>query len=275
MPKNTRRATVTRTITYTATIDIPGYPEETDATILTLAGGAAGNTGVLSLGELLSGSISSGGAITKGNWSITGTSTNVEPYIARPKNAALSVGTRVASFSPPTGYAAAIGLLFVVVTAGTTANTDTEPNWNLANGGTTTDGGVTYRTMQKFPSVLNFPASATPVSLGQIFRPAASSMKEYMVTTTGTTAASAPTWTSSDTYGASITSGTAVLLSITDCKTYAALTSYALGDIVKPSAASSEEYLVVIAGQSGTSSTLTATVATFAVSGTVTFKRIV
>jgi hypothetical protein len=275
MPKNTRRATVTRTITYTATIDLPGYPEETDANILTLAGGAAGNTGVLSLGELLAGSVSASGAITKVNWSITGTSTNVEPYIARPKNAALSVGTRVASFSPPTGYAAAIGLLFVVVTAGTTANTDTEPNWNLTNGGTTTDGGVTYRTMQKFPSVLTLSANNVPVSLGQIFRPTATSMKEFMVTTTGTTGASAPTWTSSDTYGASITSGSAVLLSITDCKTYAALTSYALGDIVKPSAASSEEYLVVIAGQSGTGSTLTTTVGATVASGTASFKRIV
>lgn len=274
MSKNTRRATVTRTITYTATIDAPGYPEETDANLLTLAGGAAGNTGILSLGELLSGSISANGAITKGNWAVTGTSINVESYVARPKNVALTVGTRVASFSPPTGYAAATGKIFVVVTAGTTANSDTEPNWNLTDGGTTTDGTVTFRTIPKFPTLLTF-AVSTAYQVGQIVRPAATSMKEFLVVTAGTSAASAPTWTSFDTYGGSVTSGSAIMLSITDCESYAALTSYALGDIVKPSAASSEEYLVTVAGQSDTSSTLTASVGSTVTRGTATFKRIV
>jgi hypothetical protein len=39
MPKNTRRVTVVRTVTFTTTIDTPGYPEETDANII-IANGA-------------------------------------------------------------------------------------------------------------------------------------------------------------------------------------------------------------------------------------------
>ena len=274
MSKNTRRATVTRTITYTATIDVPGYPEETDANLLVLAGGAAGNTGVLSLGELLSGSISANGAISKGNWAVIGTTTNVESYVARPKNAALTIGARVASFSPPTGYAAAAGKIFVVSVAGTTSNTDTEPNWNLTDGGTTNDGTVTFRTIPKFPTLATF-AINTAYTAGQIIRPAATSMKEFLVTTSGTSAATAPTWTSIDTYGGGVTSGGAILLSITDCEPYATLATYGLGEIVKPSAASSEEYLVTVAGQSDTNATLTASVGATVTRGTATFKRII
>lgn len=274
MPKNIRRATVTRTVTFTATIDVPGYPEETDANLLTIAGGAAGNTGLLSISELLSGSISANGAISRGNWSITGTSTNVEAYISRPVSTALAVGIRVASTNPPAGYAGAAAKMFVVTTAGTTGAGTTEPNWNLTDGGTTTDGTVVYRTIPKFPSFVNF-AINTAYTVGQIIRPSATSMREYLVTTAGTSAATAPTWTNADTPGTTLTSGTAVLTALTEIETYAAVTTYGLGDMVKPNAASAEEYLVTVGGTTNATTTLSASVGSSVTIGTVTFKRIV
>ena len=274
MPKNIRRATVTRTVTFTATIDVPGYPEETDANILTLSGGAAGNTGTLSIAELLSGSIAANGAISRGNWSVTGTSINVESYNSRPQNTALAVGARVASVSPPAGFAAAVGKMFVATVAGTTANSSTEPNWSLTDGATTTDGTVTFRTIPKFPTFVNF-AINTAYTVGQIIRPTATSMREYLVTTAGTSAASAPTWTSADTAGATLTSNTAVLTALVNVSTYAQLTTFGLGDIVKPSAASSEEYLVTVAGTTNTTASLSASVGNSVTIGTATFKRIV
>jgi len=274
MPKSIRRVSFTRTVTFTTTVDLPGHPEETDANALVLAGGAAGNSGALSIGELLSGSVSNNGTVTRANWSVTGTSANVESYISRPQNLALSVGQRVASISPAAAVAAAIGKIFVVTTAGTTANSSSEPTWNLTDGGTTTDGTVVYRTIPKFPTLVTF-AINTAYTLGQIIRPSATSMKEYLVTTAGTSAGTAPTWTSNDAVGSSITSGTAVLLAITDTKTYSTLTVYGIGDIVKPSAASSEEYIVTVAGTTDVNATLTASVGATVTRGTVTFKRIV
>ena len=274
MPKSIRRATVTRTVTFTATIDVPGYPEETDANILVLAGGAAGNTGTLSISELLSGSIAANGSITRANWSITGTSTNVESYISRPQNTALAVGTRVASITPPAGLAAAIGKMFVVTVAGTTANSATEPSWSLTDGNTTTDGTVTFRTIPKFPTFVNF-AINTAYTLGQIIRPTATSMREFLVTTAGTSAGTAPTWTNADTAGQTLTSNTAILTSLINVATYGQLTTYALGDVVKPSAASAEEYLVTVGGTTNTTATLSASVGSSVTIGTATFKRIV
>lgn len=274
MPKNTRRVTFTRTISYTTTVDVPGYPDESDANILTLSGGAAGNTGTLSLGELLAGSASANGAINRGNWSVTGTSTNVEGYISRPQNTALAVGDRIASTTPPSGYSGAIAKLFVVTVAGTTANSATEPNWNLTDGGTTTDGTVTYRTIPKFPSLLTF-AVSTAYTVGQIVRPSSGSLREYLVTTAGTSAGSAPTWTNADTAGTTLTSNTAVFTALINVKTYANLTAYALGDVVKPSAASTQEYLVTVAGSTDAASAapnLGSIDATTTI-GTVTFKR--
>jgi len=274
MPKSIRRATVTRTVTFTATIDVPGYPEETDANILTLAGGAAGNTGTLSIAELLAGSIAANGAISRANWSVTGTSTNVETYISRPASTALSLGTRVASTNPPAGYAAASGKMFVVTTAGTTGSSSTEPNWNLTDGGTTTDGTVTYTTIPKFPTFNNF-AINTAYTAGQIVRPSASSLREYLVVTSGTSAGTAPTWTNADNAGDSLTTNTAVLRALITVKAYASLTTFALGDVVKPTSSSSEEYIVTVAGTTSTATSLSTTVGSSTTIGTVTFKRIV
>lgn len=275
MPKNTRRISVTRTVTFTTTIDVPGYPEETDANMLVAMGGAAGNTGLLSLGELLSGAtLANNGSISRGNWAATGTSLNIEPYTTRPANTALVVGQRIASISPVAGNEAALGKLFVVTTAGTTGASTTEPTWTLTDGGTTADGSVTYRTIPKFPTLTTY-AQSTVYAVGTILRPAATSLKEYLVTTANTSAATTPTWTSSDATGSTIsfqTGGSAVCIS--GVTTYAFNTVYALGALVKPSAGSSEEYIVTVAGTSDVSA-LTASVGATVTRGGVTFKRII
>lgn len=275
MPKNTRRVVVNRTVTFSTTIDTPGYPEETDANILVLLGGAAGNTGTLSIAELLSGSnLSNNGVITRGNWSVSGTSLNIEPYITRPQNTALSLGQRVASIKPPSGSEAALGKLFVVTVAGTTANVATEPTWTLTNGSTTTDGTVTFRTIDKFPVLTNF-VVATVYGVGTIVRPAATSLKEFLITTATTASTTLPTWTSLDALGAAnALPGAGAVVCIAGCVTYAFQTQYGLGDVVKPSAASAEEYLVTVAGRSDTTA-LTASVSASVTRGTATFKRII
>ncbi len=276
MPKNTRRVTVTRTVTYTTTIDLPGRPEETDDTMLTLLGGAAGNTGTLAIGELLAGSnLSNNGTIDRGNWSITGTSINVEPYITRPQNTALKLGQRIASIAPAAGKEAALGKLFVVTAAGTTAYNASEPAWGLTSGGTTTDGTVTYRAIPKVPTLTTF-AAATVYAVGTILRPAAASLKEFLVTTATTASTTAPTWTDLDTLGAaSSLPGAGAVVCIAGCVTYAFQTQYALGDVVKPSDASTQEYLVTVAGRSDTSALSVGTVGNTITRGTATFKRIV
>lgn len=273
MPKNTRRVTVTRTVTFTATIDTVGRPEETDANMLTLLGGASGTTGPLSIAELLSGSIAANGAISRGSWSVTGTSANIEPYATRTPSLAMTVGQRIASLSPPSGSEAALGKLFVVTVAGTTGSGSTEPSWNLTDGNTTTDGTVTFRTIPKFPTISTF-AVNTSVSLGAIVRPVANSMREFLVTTAGTTAGTAPTWTNADTAGQTIASNTATFTSLVNVRTYAFNTVYALGDVVKPSAADTSEYLVTAAGTSDTTA-LSASVGASVTRGGATFKRIV
>lgn len=275
MPKNTRRVTVTRTATFTTTIDVPGYPEETDANMLVLMGGAAGSTGTLSIGELLSGSsLANNGTISRANWSVSGTSINVEPYITRPQNAALTLGQRVASVSPPSGSEAALGKLFFVATAGTTANTSTEPTWSTTDGGTTSDGTVTFRTLPKFPTLTTF-AAATVYPVGTILRPAATSMKEFLVTTATTASTTLPTWTNLDTLGAANSlPGAGAVICIAGAVTYAFQTQYALGAVVKPTSSSSEEYLVTTAGRSDVTA-LTASVGASVTRGTATFKRII
>lgn len=275
MPKNTRRATVTRTVTFTTTIDTPGRPEETDANLLTLLGGAAGATGTLSIAELLSGAdLANNGVITRSNWSVTGTSVNIEPYITRPQNSALTLGQRITALTPPSGSEAALGKLFVVTVAGTTANTATEPTWALTNASTTTDGTATLRTIDKFYTPTNFAAS-TVYAVGLIVRPTATSLKEFLVTTATTASTAAPTWTNLDTLGAANSlPGAGAVICIAGCRTYAFQTQYALGDVVKPSAASSEEYLVTNAGRSDTTA-LTASVSASVTRGTAVFKRIV
>jgi hypothetical protein len=275
MPKNTRRATVTRTVTFTTTIDTPGRPEETDANLLTLLGGAAGTTGTLSIAELLAGSnLANNGTIVRANWSVTGTSVNIEPYITRPQNTALSLGQRITSLAPASGNEAALGKLFVVTVAGTTANSANEPTWALTDASTTTDGTATLRTIPKFYTPTTF-ATATVYAVGTIVRPSAASLKEFLVTTATTASTAAPTWTNLDTLGAANSlPGAGAVICIAGSRAYAFQVQFALGDVVKPSAASSEEYLVTTAGRSDTTA-LTATVGASVTRGTAVFKRIV
>ena len=280
MPKNTRRITVTRTVTYKATIDLPGHPNKTDAEVLTLLGGSSGNTGTLAIGELLAGSeLTNNGTITKAAWSATGTSTNIEPYGTRAKNTALPLGARVVSTKPPAGKEAALGKVFVVTAiaaatnGGKTANSDAEPSWTVTDGDATTDGGVTYRTVPKFAAPVTYAAS-TAYDKGTVLRPSANSAKEYLVTTANTAAASTPVWVNADTPGATVafqTGGSAVC--IAGCKTYAFLTSFALGDIVKPNSTSTQEYLVTVPGKTNANvleNTEAATPVAVAVGGSVT-----
>ena len=279
MPKHVRRVTVTRTVTFTATIDTAGRPEETDANILIANGGAAGATGVLAIAELLAGSLANAGIISRGNWTATGTSVNVEPYVVRPQNTALALGQRIVSVSPPSGYEAARGKLFVVSGPGSTANVATEPNWSLSDGGTTTDGTVTFRTIPKFYTPTTA-VSTTTYPVGTILRPSAGSLKEFLVTAQSG-AFTTPTWSQAaggnDTLGTSFAAGSATLLCISGIKTYASLSSYQLGDLVKPSTTSSEEYLVTQGGATDTSAgtSLTASVGSTVTIGSVVFKRMV
>lgn len=346
MPKHVRRVTVTRTVTFTTTIDTAGRPEETDANILLVNGGAAGTTGVLAIAELLAGSIANLGVVSRGNWvapayvvtgSISGTtltvsavtsgaltlgapvqgagvaagtvivafgtgtggtgtytvntsqtvsstaltaaSSNVEPYVVRPQNTLLTLGQRIVSVTPPTGFAAAVGKLFVVSSAGTTANVATEPNWNLSDGLTTADGGATLRTIPKFYTPTTA-VTATTYPVGTILRPSATSLKEFLVTAQSG-AFTTPTWSQAaggnDTLGTSFAAGAATLFCISGIKVYASLTSYQLGDNVKPDATSAQEYLVTTGGQTDTQAgtALTASVGASVTIGGVIFKRIV
>lgn len=284
MPKHVRRVTLTRTVTYTTTIDTAGRPEETDANIIIANGGSAGATGVLSIAELLAGSIANNGPnIVRSVWSPTGTSINVEPYIVRPQNTVMTLGQRVASITPQAGNGAAIGKLFVVTAVTSdfkTANSAVEPVWALTDGSTTTDLNVTFRTIPKFYTPTTFVA-ATVYPVGSILRPSANSQKEFLVTTVTSAASTAPTWSAAaggyDTIGiASAVPGAGAVICISGCLTFAVLTSYQLGDLVKPSAASAEEYVVTIAGATSTvamGAAACAVNATVAFGG-VTFKRL-
>jgi hypothetical protein len=78
-----------------------------------------------------------------------------------------------------------------------------------------------------------------------------------------------------DTVGTQFTDG-AVFVCIAGVRTFANLTAYGLGDVVKPSAGSAQEYLVTVTGASDASTALSiATVGNSQTIGTVTFKRMV
>lgn len=274
MPKSTRRITVTRTVTYTATIDVPGYPEADSATVITALGGAAGTSGTLSLGDLLAGSAANNGTVAKGNWSASGSLTNIEVYATRVPDYVMQLGQRVASVSPPSGYEAARSRLFVVTARSgdfKTGPSSTEPNWNTTVGGTTADDAITFMAVDKFGTISNY--AATALTAGTIVKPSTNSLKEFLVTA-NTTFSGTPTWTDFDSLGQ--TGGTSnALMCVSGCKTYGTLSLFNLGDIVKPSAASSDEYIVTTAGKTDTTASLSASVGSSVTIGTVVFKRIV
>lgn len=277
MPKHVRRAAFTKTVTFTFTADLAGNPEITDATMLTAIGGASGTSGLTSIGELLARSAASNGSYNAGTWSyVSSTIQNVEAYTVRPNAGALTIGQRVVSVNPVTGNEAALGKVFFVSVAGTTAATSTEPTWNLNDGsGTTTDGSVTYRTLPRFYTPTTFVA-ATVYSVGTVLRPSANSLKEFLVTTATSASTTTPTWVNIDTVDGSIQSlpGAGAVMCVSGVKTYAFNTAYQIGDVVEPSTGSSDEYICTTGGVSDTTA-LSATVGNSVTRGTAVFKRIV
>jgi hypothetical protein len=205
MAKTSRRVTFTRTSTHTFTSDFPGRVGATDADVLSSNGGATATFGTMSIGELLAGAEANNGVISRGSWSVTGTSTDVEPFITRPNNTPLTLGQRLASVN---SSAANVGArLFMVSVAGTTANSNpvtAEPSWNTAFNANTTDGTVTYIAIARFPSITNF-AGSTAYALGSVVRSAPGQDDEFMVVATVSSSAAAPTWPTA--IGATVVSG--------------------------------------------------------------------
>lgn len=212
MAKTSRRVTFTRSITYTFTADFPGRADASDSDMLTQNGGASGSFGTLQIGDLLAGAQANNGAISYGSWAVTGTSTNVEPFIIRPNNTALTLGQRIASVN---STVTDVGTrLFMVSVAGTTANSSpatTEPTWNITFNATTTDGTVTYIAIPRFPTISTF-ATSTAYTLGAVVRSTGGATDEFMCTVAGTSAGSAPTWPT--TIGDTVVSGTATFRKI-------------------------------------------------------------
>jgi hypothetical protein len=267
MPKSVRRVTFQRQPTLTYTADMPGFVSQSNADLL-----AAANlpNGVNSLGELLAGSPAAAGNINQGTWAVSGTPYLAEPYGVFAPNTVYQIGQVVA----PTNVTP--GSLLYVVTArtGDFRTGATEPNWPTAVGNTVASGNVTFRAFLKHTLPTNFANSMT-TTLGQRIRPSANSLKEFIVTTAGTAAASAPAWTSNDTVGASITSNTTTFICIAGCTVYGTQTLYGLGDVIKPSAGSTEEWVCTAAGKTDDSAAPTGAVAASVTRGAATFQRVV
>ena len=266
MPKSARRVTFTRTVTFTYTADMANFAANTDAEAL-----AAANLpgGVNSVGELLSGSLAANGSVVRAAWSVSGTGTVVEPTGLFVPSVAYTVGQRLAPSTNP------LNRLFVVRTAGTAGAS--EPTWNNTIGATTVSSGVTFMAVDKFANPVTR-ANSTAYTVGQILRPSGASLKEYLVVTGGTSAASAPSFVgANDALGATVADGTASLLCIGSVSDYASLTSYFLGDVVTPNSSSTEEYLCITAGRMdlSASTALTAALNATVTIGTATFRRLV
>lgn len=267
MSKSTKRVTFTRTVTQTYTADMAGFAGTSDANCLVAANQP---NGVNAIGSLLAGTTSANGAINNGAWSVSGTGTYAEPIGVFAPSTVYQIGQVVAPTNVTPG-----SLLYVVTARASDFKTGaTEPTWGTTIGGTTVSGNVTFRAFAKHTAPLTF-ATSTSYTLGQRIRPSANSLKEFIVTTAGTSDISAPTWTSNDSLGTSVTSNTAVMLCIAGVTTYATQTRYALGDVIKPSSGSSEEWLCTVAGKTDGSSAPTGSVGASVARGTATFLRVV
>lgn len=269
MPKSTRRVTFTRSVTFTFTAEFANYVGQTDADALTAANLPGG---VNSIGELLAGSLAANGQRSPGAWSVSGSGVLVEPIGLFVPGFVYTIGQRVAPSSNP-----ADRIFIVSARTGNFQSGASEPTWNTTIGQTTTSNNVTFMAVAKFTAPLTR-ANSTAYTAGQIIRPSANSLKEFLVTTGGTSAASAPSFVgANDAIGASFADGTATLLCIAGAADYAALTSYFLGDVVTPNSSSSEEYVCVTAGRTDTSAStaLTATVGNNVTVGTAAFRRVV
>lgn len=264
MPKSVKRLSFQRVVTYTYTADMPGYAVESDANALVAANLPGGTN---SIGLLLAGAPASGGVISNGAWSVSTAGTRVEPYGTFTPSFAYAIGARVAP------SAANAARLHVVTVAGTSAAS--EPTWATTVGTTNVSGGATFMAIDKFaiPAVM---AISTVYTAGQVLKPSTNSVKEYLVTVGGTSAASLPTFTSFDAVGNTTTSGGVTLLCIAGVTIYATQTLYSFGQAVKSSGAQTQEWICSVAGKTDdTAGTiLTGTVGATVVSGTASFLRV-
>jgi len=146
MAATTKRITFTKTRVYTFTVDIPNYSTVSDADTRTAA---LLPNGWCSLGELLSGSTANNGTITNPDtvggassteWTVSGTSTNIEPYTTWSATTVLASGARISPTTPTSKLYTA--------SAGTTGAT--EPTWPTTVGGTVVNGSVTFTCISKF-----------------------------------------------------------------------------------------------------------------------------
>jgi hypothetical protein len=123
-------------------------------------------------------------------------------------------------------------------------------------------------------------SASTAVSLGQRISPSALTNRLYFVNAAGTFGSTEPAWNA--TIGAETNSGTATLIAIDkflhsgNCPIFATSTAYTKGQVVRPSAYPSHEYVVVVPGtSSGSPATFSASPtigSTTVVSGDVTLR---
>lgn len=269
MAKTTKRITFSRTVTFTYTADMPGYSAETDANALAAANGP---NGVNSIGELLAGSTASLGAILRAAWAVptatvTGSISGTTLTVTAVSSGTLTIGqtlsgTNVANGTIITGYTTGTGGTgtYTVSISQTTASTTI----------TATGAGIAIE-----PYNIFVPSYAYALS-DRVVPATNPGNRLFIVRTAGTSAASEPTW--NNTIGVSTTSGGVTFCAVDKFYTpltFATSTAYTVGQVVKPTAVSTSEFLCITAGNSGTGApTWPTTMGTTVVSGAATFQTI-
>lgn len=94
----------------------------------------------------------------------------------------------------------------------------------------------------------------------------------FVVTGAGTTGTTEPSW--NNTIGGTTSNGSVIFMAIDkffSAATFATSTGYSVGQVVKPTAGSAAEFLVISGGTSSSAPTWPTTIGTTVVSGSVTF----
>jgi hypothetical protein len=269
MAKTTKRVTFSRTVTFTYTADMPGYASESDANALAAANGP---NGVNSIGELLAGSTAALGAILRGSWavptatvtgSISGTTLTVTAVTSGTLVPGQTItGTNVVSSTIITGYGTGTG--------GTGTYTVNQSQTVASTTITATGAGVSIE-----PYNIFVPSYAYALS-DRVVPATNPGNRLFIVRTAGTSAATEPTW--NNTIGTSTTSGGVTFCAVDKfytATTFAVSTAYTVGQVVKPTAGSANEFLCITAGTSaGTAPTWPTTMGATVTSGTATFQNI-